>query len=288
MSTALIIEDDRDQAEMAAQLVRLKRFDPIVAETGAEGLRLTRTLKPRVLLLDLMLPDTNGFDVCKELRADRETMLTPIVMLTALNDAVHRTRGFRVGANAYVTKPYGARELFDAIEAACAWRDEMDRGRIQGEIHVQLNSETTFLREVNDLLTGLCRSTPLTSHQITQLRQAVLELGQNAIEWGNRYQLEELVDIYYRVHEDRVEIVIRDQGAGFDPTHLPHAAHPDDPVAHMDVREKLGLREGGFGLLIAKGMVDEMTYNDRGNEVTLVKRFPPPGGAEPGVRSATA
>ena len=72
---------------------------------------------------------------------------------------------------------------------------------------------------------------------------------------------------------DRVEIVIRDQGAGFDRSRLAHAASADDPLAHMGVREKLGLREGGFGLLITDGMVDEMRHNASGNEVTLIKRF---------------
>jgi anti-sigma regulatory factor (Ser/Thr protein kinase) len=83
------------------------------------------------------------------------------------------------------------------------------------------------------------------------------------------------VDLTYRVFEDRVEIVIRDQGSGFDRSMLPHAATRDDPLRHMEVRRELGLREGGFGLLISRGMVDEMTHNEAGNEVTLTKRFPP-------------
>ena len=64
-----------------------------------------------------------------------------------------------------------------------------------------------------------------------------------------------------------------------DRRHLPHAAIPDDPFTHLDVREKLGLRAGGFGLLICQGMVDEMAYNDKGNEVTLIKRFTGGGAA---------
>ena len=72
-----------------------------------------------------MLPDINGFDVCRQLRTDRATMLIPVVMLTALGDDMqHRIHGFRVGANAYVTKPYGVDELFEAIAAARAWRSE--------------------------------------------------------------------------------------------------------------------------------------------------------------------
>ena len=76
------------------------------------------------------------------------------------------------------------------------------------------------------------------------LRQAVMEMGQNAIEWGNRHQSDSWCSITYRIYDDRVEIVIRDQGPGFDRANMPHAATPDDPLAHLDVREKLGLARG--------------------------------------------
>ena len=81
------------------------------------------------------------------------------------------------------------------------------------------------------------------------------------------------VTIRYRIYADRIEIVVRDQGTGFDVNRLPHAAVSGDPFTHLDVRDQLGLRAGGFGLMICKGMVDELRYNDIGNEVTLIKRF---------------
>jgi DNA-binding response OmpR family regulator len=280
LATALIVEDDPDQAELVARLVRLRDLDAVVAGTGRKGLELARRIKPDVVLLDVMLPDLNGFEICQRLRGDRDTMLTPIVMLTALGDNTNRLRGFRVGANAYVAKPYGPDELFEAISKARAWRTGMEQDQIQGEIHVVLHSEIPFLQEVNDLLMSVSKAIPFSNEQVMQLRQAVMEMGQNAIEWGNRHRSEELVDITYRIHPDRVEIVVKDQGAGFDRDQLPHAATADDPIAHMDVREKLGIREGGFGLLITGGMVDEMRYNDVGNQVTLIKRFQRP---EPGA-----
>ncbi len=275
MVTALIVEDDPDQADLVSRLVRLRHFDAIVAGNGADGLDLARRMKPDIILLDVMLPDLSGFEICRRLRGDRETMLTPIVMLTALDDDANRTQGFRVGANAYLSKPYAPNELFEAMAAARAWRVGMEEKDLQGEIHVVLNSETPFLQEVNDFLMSVSRAIPFTGEQVMQLRQALMEMGQNAIEWGNRHHSDKLVDIIYRIRSDGVEIVIRDQGLGFDRGQLPHAADADDPVAHMDVREKLGLREGGFGLLITGGMVDEMRYNDLGNEVTLIKRFQP-------------
>jgi DNA-binding response OmpR family regulator len=275
MGTALIVEDHPEQADLVARILRLRNYDPIVAEDGETGLRLAREHVPDVLLLDLMLPDINGFDVCRRLRTDRATMLIPVVMLTALNDVQHRVHGFRVGANAYVTKPYGVDDLFEAITLARAWRNSMDQRALQGEIHVELSSEINFLKDLNDFLMLVCQTTPLTNDQVIQLRQAVMEMAQNAIEWGNLHQSDRLVNITYRVYDDHLEIVVRDQGQGFDRLSLPHAAVPGDPFTHLDVREKLGLRAGGFGLLICQGMVDEVRYNDVGNEVTLIKLFAP-------------
>ena len=275
MGTALIVEDHPEQAELVARILRTRNYDSIVAEDGETGLRIARERVPDVVLLDLMLPDINGFDVCRRLRTDRATMVIPVVMLTALNDVQHRVHGFRVGANAYVTKPYGVDDLFQAITAAQDWRQSIEQRAIQGEIHLELNSEINFLKDLNDFLMMICQATPLAHDQIVQLRQAVMEMAHNAMEWGNLHQSDRLVNITYRVHDDRLEIVVRDQGPGFDRSTLPHAAIAGDPFTHMDVREKLGLRAGGFGLLICEGMVDEMRYNDIGNEVTLIKRFVP-------------
>jgi two-component system, OmpR family, response regulator len=127
--------------------------------------------------------------------------------------------------------------------------------------------------QLNDLLSELFLFTPLSEAEIERIRYVALEMIENAMEWGNRRQRELLVTISYQVTNEYVKFVIRDEGTGFNPGQLPHAACLDDPCAHLDIREKLGLRNGGFGILIAKGIMDEVRYNDRGNEVTLVKHF---------------
>ena len=274
MKKALIVEDDPDQAEMAASFLHLRHYGTMTAGDGATALSLASSYRPDVVLLDLMLPDVDGFEVCRRLRASQETFSTPVIMVTALHGDPHRRRGIRVGADVYLTKPYGPADLFDALDLARDRHDDRRLERMHGEIRIELNSSPSFLHEVNDFLVGLYRVTPLAADQIQHLQQAVLEIGQNAIEWGNRSRVDSLVRLDYRVFDDRVEIVIRDEGSGFDRANLSHAATPDDPLAHMDVREQLGLREGGFGLLITGGMVDEMHYNDAGNEVLMIKRFP--------------
>lgn len=235
---------------------------------------MVRDQIPDLILLDLMLEDLDGFEVCRRLRSQRETLLIPIVMITALEGGEHRKHGFRVGANAYLEKPYGADDLFREIDRAVDWRKNLEIGKLKGEILLEIDSETSFLEDVNDFFSNLFLSTPLHHEQIQQLRHALMEMGQNAIEWGNRHKDDAVVRFTYRIHPDSVEIVVADQGEGFDRSNLEHAAKAEDPLVHMEVREKLGLREGGFGLLIARGMVDDLRYNEIGNEVTIVKRFP--------------
>ena len=158
MATALIVEDDSEQAKVVARFLRFRDFESIIAEDGKTGLRLARQYLPDVLLLDLMLPDINGFDVCRQLRLYRTTMLMPVVMLTALSDMPHRVHGFRVGANAYVAKPYGVDELFEAISAARSWRVSMEQRLLQGEVSVELNSEITLTTAIHEPITA-CRRT---------------------------------------------------------------------------------------------------------------------------------
>jgi len=274
MALALIVEDDADQAQMAAEFLRHRQLEPVTALDGRSGLDQAEARRPDLVLLDLMLPDIDGFEVCRRLRTLPFGPRLPIVMVTALHGDAQRQLGFRVGANAYVTKPYGPADLYRAIDLAFSWRNDLEHARLRGEIQIELDSSPEFLQDVNDFLVGLYRSTPLTTSQIQHLQQAVLELGQNAVEWGNKRRVELQVQLRYRIFDDRVEIVIRDEGDGFDLEDLAHAARPDDPLFHMEIRRDMGLREGGFGLMISRGMVDELRYNETGNEVTLTKHFP--------------
>ncbi|GIW86005.1 MAG: hypothetical protein KatS3mg108_0329 [Isosphaeraceae bacterium] len=271
--TALIVDDERDTNDILAELVQARGFQPIQLFEGGSVLDVVRQHKPDIILLDLMLPDIDGYTLCERLKRNRETNLIPVLMVTALNDTNHSIQGVRVGANAYLTKPFQPQQLFDAIDQALAWRQTHERHGTTGEIQFDIRSEVGYLHQVNDLLTDLYTHTPLTERQIKELRQAVMEMGGNAIEWGHRKNAELPLRITYRIDPNTVTLVIQDQGPGFDPNHVPHAASDDDPMTHLDVRSAMGIREGGFGIMLARGLVDEFRYNDRGNEVTLVKRF---------------
>jgi len=271
--TVLIVDDERDTNDILASLVQARDFEPIQMFSGARVIDAVREHEPDLVLLDLMLPDTDGFAICDHLKRDRTTNLIPIIMVTALNDANHRADGVRVGANGYLTKPFTPDQLFEAIDKALSWRREHEGRGTTGEINFDVRSESAHLSQANDLLADLFAHTPLTDRQIKDLRQAIMEMGGNAIEWGHRKNADLVLRITYRIDPEAVTLIIRDQGPGFNPRRIPHAASEDDPIAHLDVRNELGIREGGFGIMLARGLVDEFQYNDAGNEVTLVKRF---------------
>ena len=272
--SVLVVEDDESIAELEATILRRMGFEPTVMHHGAGVVDWVRQNKPRLVLLDLMLPDRSGYDICEELKLDRDTNLTPVIIVTARSLEEDVLKGLRVGANYYLTKPFNVDQLQHAVEHVIAGREELERAGASGEVHFQLKSDRQNLEELNRLLGSLFHFTPLTEDQVYQLTAAVREMGNNAIEWGNRNNTDSPVTVTYRIDPEKVTIVIRDTGEGFDRTNLPHAAHEDDPAAHLDVRSARGMRMGGFGIFMTKGLVDDLQYNEAGNEVRLVKRFP--------------
>jgi DNA-binding response OmpR family regulator len=271
--TVLVVDDERDTNDILASLVQAQNFEAIQVYSGAQTLAAVAERQPDVILLDLMLPDIDGFELCDRLKRSRETNLIPIIMVTALQDAHHRAAGVRVGANGYLTKPFQAEQLYEMIQKALVWSEGHRRQGTTGEIYFDIRSELTYLAQANDMLADLFAHTPLTERQIKDLKQAIMEMGGNAIEWGHRKNADLVLRITYRIDPKCVTLIIQDQGPGFNPGHLPHAASDEDPIAHLEIRNELGLREGGFGIMLARGLVDEFSYNALGNEVTLVKRL---------------
>lgn len=108
----LVIEDAPEFQQLARESLTRAGYRVAVADTGHRGLELARSLQPLVILLDLTLPDTDGIDLCKELRSFTDAY---IIMVTGKADEVDKLVGLAVGADDYVTKPYSTRELIARI-----------------------------------------------------------------------------------------------------------------------------------------------------------------------------
>ena len=110
----LIVEDDRNIASLVATYLEREGFKTLVANDGEQGLLLARRHQPAFVILDLMLPKVDGWDVCRQLRSDSDV---PILMLTARGEELDRVLGFALAADDYVVKPFSPRELVERVKA---------------------------------------------------------------------------------------------------------------------------------------------------------------------------
>lgn len=115
MKRILVIEDDPAIQRGLKDALRCEHFEPIVCDDGVEGLRTARRRTFDMIILDVMLPGMNGFDICRTLRTEKNT--TPILMLTGKGEEADKVLGLELGADDYLTKPFGVRELLARIKA---------------------------------------------------------------------------------------------------------------------------------------------------------------------------
>ena len=114
MTRILIVEDNPDLAFGLRSNLEIEGYDVSIASTGAAGLEQARSQQPDLLILDVMLPEMDGFEVLQNFRASNSS--TPVLMLTARGDEFDKVRGLRSGADDYVTKPFGVLELLARVE----------------------------------------------------------------------------------------------------------------------------------------------------------------------------
>jgi DNA-binding response OmpR family regulator len=115
MSTRILIVDDEPSVtDLLAYNLRKAHYDVLIAGDGRQALQLARDASPDLILLDLMLPEVDGLDVCRELR---KSTSVPIIVVTALGEETDRVVGLEVGADDYITKPFGMREVLARVKA---------------------------------------------------------------------------------------------------------------------------------------------------------------------------
>jgi len=148
----LLIEDDRRLAEMVSNYLGEAGFQTAISRTGSGGIALHDREPFDVLILDLMLPDMDGLDVCRRIREKSET---PILMLTARGDAMDRVVGLEMGADDYLPKPFTAPQLFSAVEARLAKHHVLKQSAEKKLAHLRANLSLALPHEMITPLNGI-------------------------------------------------------------------------------------------------------------------------------------
>ena len=113
----LVVEDEHDVAELIRYNLAKEGYGVVLVADGAEALKRAREVKPEVILLDIMVPQLNGWEVCRRLKQDPETRALPVIMVTGRVEEGDKVLGFEMGADDYVTKPFSPRELVARVRA---------------------------------------------------------------------------------------------------------------------------------------------------------------------------
>src|SRR5260370_14294578 len=209
---ALVVEDEADTGDLLAEHLRRWGFEPTIMHEGGPAVSWTHVHHPDLILLDLMLPDIDGYDICENLKLDRQTNLVPIIMVTCRDQPRDRLHGLQVGANYYLTKPFTPEQLEHAVTEVAAWKDELIRHGTRGEIHFHLKSDTQALEELNFLLGALFLHSGMPEAMVKQLVMAVREMGTNAIESGHKKEVDRIVTVTYRKEPEKNTILVTSTG----------------------------------------------------------------------------
>lgn len=125
MKRILVVEDNKDLAFGLRSNLSMEGYDVRVAATGPDGLRQAKMFRPNLVVLDLMLPQMNGFEVLEDIREAGLAM--PVLILSARGEEIDKVRGLRLGADDYVTKPFGLMELIARVEAILRRSEAFER-----------------------------------------------------------------------------------------------------------------------------------------------------------------
>src|SRR5215510_12367604 len=231
--TILVVEDERDIRELIRFHLEREGFTVREADGGEVALRQVAGERPALILLDLMLPGTDGLEVCRRLRADPATRALPIIMLTARAEEVDRVLGLELGADDYVTKPFSPRELMARVRAVLrrAYGEDLplpheifERGRLRVDFD-------TYEASVDGERAGLSlREFELLKFFVTHPHRVYDRLQLLDLVWGRDVHVEpRTVDVHVRRLRKRIErddtapeliVTVRGVGYKFNPDAL--------------------------------------------------------------------
>jgi len=270
----LVVDDDRTTRHLIALQLRGAGYSVALAGDGKKALERVKRQRFDLVLLDVWMPGMDGLEVLARLR--EEPTRPRVVVMTADDASETLLRAIRQHAYRYLMKPVEPAQLVEIVRSVLAAGPEARPIEVVSArpdwVELLVPCEREAGERIREFLARLDADLPEDVR--TRVGQAFGELLMNAIEWGGRLDPTKTVRISYLRARRMLLYRIADPGQGFSFESLGHSAlanPPDRPTEHMRVREDKGLRPGGFGLLMARQMVDELLYNEAHNEVVLIK-----------------
>ena len=251
MPTALIIDDEPEANLLLARLIEFRGYRVDSVFSGSEALTYLAANRPDIIFLDLMLPEVNGYDVCRTIKSDPRLCLIPVVIVTARLAAENRSRSYRLGAHSYIGKPYTPDQIFAALASGEAWRSDLEQCGDRGEIFLGEDDEDRLERDLARLRCLLCARTMLGEEAIERVASILRLIGQDAWRWGRRNRVDRVATMSYRIAPDRLDLTVHDEAGWLTGAHFTEVSAGFDPRLD-EAFEEAGLSPSGDEIHLVK------------------------------------
>jgi CheY-like chemotaxis protein len=269
----LVADDDRTTRFAISSMLKEAGYAVTAVTNGAEALGKIQKTNFALAFLDIWMPELTGLEVLARVRVGESR--PKVIIMTSDGTPENVLRAIREQAYEYVSKPFPPRAAVEIAERALRRDASPPIEVISAKPHwVELLIPCT--REAADRIQSFLSKleADLPEDERNKIGLAFRELLLNAVEWGGKLDPNRKVRIAH-VRSSRMLLYrVADPGPGFSFKDLTHAAvgqPATEPVAHMAVRDQLGIRPGGFGIVMTRSMADELIYNEAQNEVIFVK-----------------
>ena len=269
----LVADDDRTTRHAITSLLRDANYEVTAAKDGIDALRKVQREEFDLVFLDIWMPGMSGLEVLACIRSGKYH--PKVIVMTSDSTPETLLRAVREQAYEYISKPFPPKEAVEMAQRALEEGASPPIEVISARPHwVELLIPCTrdAAERIQNFLLKL--EADLPDELRTSLAMAFRELVLNAVEWGGKLDPNRKVRIA-QVRSSRMLMYrVADPGPGFTFKGLSHAAvgQPvDQPAAHVALRDEMGLRPGGFGILMTRSLADELLYNEAQNEVIFIK-----------------
>lgn len=273
----LVIDDEPHIRKVVSDVLKKNpAYSVQTASDGREALDLLSSSNYAcdLVITDMMMPFVSGYELICALQ--KSCPRISCIVLTAHRDDRNVMKCLDAGAIDYLVKPISVSKLQETVRRGLE-RQERFSGHpdefsitheVQGWVELTAPSDFEYVERFQKFTAHL-GNIPLADDEREDLRVAIDELGQNAIEWGNRDDRNKKIHLSYCIFHDRIVFKVIDEGEGFDPENLRDPSV--DPLQHIMSRMAEGKRAGGYGVYITSQLMDEVVYSEKGNSVILTK-----------------
>jgi CheY-like chemotaxis protein len=198
-TSVLVVEDDVEINELLGEYLSLEGIKYLQALSGKAGAEQAAAEHPDAMILDLMLPDIDGFQVAREVASHRKTYDIPVIMLTCMNQDRDRENGIASGAHRYMNKPFLPDDLLANVRNAFEWKKNLATRPPTGNIEISLADPCGYHRAINEMIRDLFSHTKLSDRAVGQIHAGFTQLSEWATDWGKKHQCDPQLMIEYRI-----------------------------------------------------------------------------------------